>query len=137
VRYAYLTILASHVLLALTVPVLAVWTIYLGLRAVGGSGDCPLFLSQGDEPQHNGEQEKGTVPLDNASPEGDSPLFAKGDKRQDGATTRKKGTVPVADAYRQRHCRLAHWTFPIWLYVSVTGVVVYVMLYHLWPPALP
>jgi putative membrane protein len=27
------------------------------------------------------------------------------------------------------HQRLARWTFPIWLYVSVTGVVVYVMLY--------
>jgi uncharacterized membrane protein YozB (DUF420 family) len=37
-------------------------------------------------------------------------------------------------AYRQRHRRLARWTFPIWLYVSVTGVIVYVMLYHLWPP---
>ena len=31
------------------------------------------------------------------------------------------------------HRRLARWTFPIWLYVSVTGVVVYVMLYHLAP----
>jgi uncharacterized membrane protein YozB (DUF420 family) len=29
-----------------------------------------------------------------------------------------------------RHRRLARWTFPIWLYVSVTGVVVYVMLYQ-------
>jgi uncharacterized membrane protein YozB (DUF420 family) len=29
-----------------------------------------------------------------------------------------------------RHRRLAHWTLPIWLYVSVTGVVVYVMLYQ-------
>jgi uncharacterized membrane protein YozB (DUF420 family) len=37
--------------------------------------------------------------------------------------------------YRQRHLRLARWTFPIWLYVSVTGIIVYVMLYHLWPPA--
>jgi putative membrane protein len=34
-----------------------------------------------------------------------------------------------------RHRRLAKWTLPIWLYVSVTGVVVYVMLYHLYPPA--
>lgn len=33
------------------------------------------------------------------------------------------------------HRRLARWTFPIWLYVSVTGVVVYFMLYHLYPPA--
>jgi uncharacterized membrane protein YozB (DUF420 family) len=30
-----------------------------------------------------------------------------------------------------RHRRIARWTFPIWLYVSVTGVVVYVMLYRL------
>jgi len=30
-----------------------------------------------------------------------------------------------------KHRRIAHWTLPIWLYVSVTGVVVYVMLYHL------
>jgi uncharacterized membrane protein YozB (DUF420 family) len=29
------------------------------------------------------------------------------------------------------HVRLARWTLPIWLYVSVTGVVVYAMLYHL------
>ncbi len=31
---------------------------------------------------------------------------------------------------RLRHRRLARWTFPIWLFVSVTGVIVYVMLYH-------
>lgn len=30
-----------------------------------------------------------------------------------------------------RHRVIARWTLPIWLYVSVTGVVVYVMLYHL------
>jgi len=29
-----------------------------------------------------------------------------------------------------KHRRIARWTLPIWLYVSVTGVVVYVMLYH-------
>jgi uncharacterized membrane protein YozB (DUF420 family) len=75
IRYVYLVILLSHVLLAATVPVLAIWTIYLGLRA------------------------------------------------------------QVSPDYRARHRRLAHWTYPIWLYVSVTGVVVYVMLYHLWPPA--
>jgi uncharacterized membrane protein YozB (DUF420 family) len=34
-----------------------------------------------------------------------------------------------------RHKRLARWTLPIWLYVSVTGVVVYAMLYQLYPPA--
>ncbi len=31
----------------------------------------------------------------------------------------------------QRHRAIARWTLPVWLYVSVTGVVVYVMLYHL------
>jgi uncharacterized membrane protein YozB (DUF420 family) len=30
-----------------------------------------------------------------------------------------------------RHRKIARWTLPIWLYVSVTGVVVYLMLYHL------
>jgi protein SCO1/2/putative membrane protein len=33
-----------------------------------------------------------------------------------------------------RHVRIARWTFPVWLYVSVTGVFVYLMLYHLYPP---
>ncbi len=39
-------------------------------------------------------------------------------------------------AFRARfdqHRRLARWTLPIWLYVSVTGVAVYWMLYHLYP----
>jgi putative membrane protein len=31
-----------------------------------------------------------------------------------------------------RHRRIARWTLPIWLYVSVTGVVIYVMLYRLY-----
>ncbi len=30
-----------------------------------------------------------------------------------------------------RHARIARWTLPVWLYVSVTGVLVYWMLYHL------
>jgi len=34
-----------------------------------------------------------------------------------------------------RHRRIARWTLPIWLYVSVTGVVVYLMLYRLYPPS--
>jgi putative membrane protein len=29
-----------------------------------------------------------------------------------------------------QHRKIARWTLPIWLYVNVTGVVVYVMLYH-------
>ncbi|MCK6455256.1 MAG: DUF420 domain-containing protein [Phycisphaerae bacterium] len=36
----------------------------------------------------------------------------------------------------EQHARIARWTFPIWLYVSVTGVLVYLMLYHWFgPPA--
>lgn len=29
-----------------------------------------------------------------------------------------------------KHVRAAKWTFPVWMYVSVTGVVVYLLLYH-------
>ena len=39
-------------------------------------------------------------------------------------------------ALRERfdlHKRIARWTLPLWLYVSVTGVLVYWMLYHLYP----
>jgi uncharacterized membrane protein YozB (DUF420 family) len=69
ISYIYYTILISHVLLAVAVPVLALRTIFLGLR-----------------------------------------------QRWDA------------------HRRWARWTFPIWLYVSITGVVIYVMLYHLYQP---
>jgi uncharacterized membrane protein YozB (DUF420 family) len=31
-----------------------------------------------------------------------------------------------------KHVRIARWTFPIWVYVSVTGVVIYLMLYELY-----
>ena len=31
-----------------------------------------------------------------------------------------------------RHVRIARWTLPIWLYVSVTGVVIYLMLYQMY-----
>ena len=31
------------------------------------------------------------------------------------------------------HRKIARWTWPIWMYVSVTGVLVYLMLYHLYP----
>jgi putative membrane protein len=34
-----------------------------------------------------------------------------------------------------RHQRLARWTLPLWLYVSVTGVIIYLMLYQLYPTA--
>lgn len=32
----------------------------------------------------------------------------------------------------ERHRRIARWTYPIWLYVSVTGVIVYLMLYRIY-----
>ena len=69
VRYTYFTILISHIVLAATVPVLAIISIVLGLR----------------------------------------------DRRA-------------------AHRRVVRWTWPIWLYVSVTGVFVYLMLYQLYPP---
>ena len=65
VRSIYFTILITHVILAATVPPLAIITMTRGL--------------QGRYPQHR---------------------------------------------------RIARWTFPIWLYVSVTGVLVYVLLYQ-------
>jgi len=42
--------------------------------------------------------------------------------------------ITVWRAWRRRfaqHVRIARWTLPIWLYVSVTGVVVYWMLYQM------
>lgn len=33
----------------------------------------------------------------------------------------------------ERHRRVARWTLPIWFYVSVTGIIVYLMLYRLYP----
>lgn len=68
IRTVYLVILFTHIVLAAIVPVLAITTIYFGLK----------------------------------------------DRR-------------IA------HRRLARWTFPIWLYVSVTGVFIYWMLYHAYP----
>ena len=34
-----------------------------------------------------------------------------------------------------RHRRIARWTLPVWLYVSVTGVMVYLALYVIFPSA--
>ncbi len=67
-QVAYLAMLFTHVVLAATVPVLAIWLIRLGLR---------------DE--------------------------------------------------RAKHRRLARIAWPIWMYVSVTGVLIYLLLYHLNP----
>ena len=66
IRIVYFTILLTHVVLAATVPPLAVITLSRGLRA----------------------------------------RF-------------------------ERHVAIARWTFPIWMYVSVTGVIVYFMLYRM------
>ena len=65
VRTAYLTILASHTILAAVIPFLAVITLVLALRG-----------------------------------------------------------------RYERHRRIARWTLPLWLYVSFTGVIIYLMLYH-------
>jgi putative membrane protein len=37
----------------------------------------------------------------------------------------------------QSHRTIARWTWPIWIYVSVTGVVIYLMLYRLYSPIMP
>jgi uncharacterized membrane protein YozB (DUF420 family) len=45
--------------------------------------------------------------------------------------------ITLSRALRGRfdqHRRIARWTYPLWLYVSITGVVVYFMLYHLFAP---
>jgi len=42
--------------------------------------------------------------------------------------------ITLSRALRERfdrHRAIARWTYPLWMYVSVTGVVVYFMLYHL------
>jgi len=67
IRYAYFTILITHVLLAATILPLALITATRGLRA-----------------------------------------------------------------QYERHTKIARWTLPIWLYVSVTGVVIYLMLYRMY-----
>jgi uncharacterized membrane protein YozB (DUF420 family) len=71
-RLAYLALLFSHVVLAASVPLLAIRLITLGLR----------------------------------------------------------GRI-------DKHRRLARVAWPIWMYVSVTGVVIYVLLYHLNPASVP
>lgn len=43
--------------------------------------------------------------------------------------TLRRGLKGLYDAHR----RLARLVFPIWLYVSVTGVIVYLLLYHIYP----
>lgn len=33
-----------------------------------------------------------------------------------------------------KHPRIARWTLPIWLYISISGVVVYLLAFHVYPP---
>jgi len=44
--------------------------------------------------------------------------------------------VTVIRAWRERfdqHRRIARWTWPVWMYVSVTGVIIYLLLYQVFP----
>jgi uncharacterized membrane protein YozB (DUF420 family) len=45
--------------------------------------------------------------------------------------------ITLSRALRERfdqHQAIASWTYPLWLYVSITGVIVYLMLYRLFAP---
>ncbi|HYN39294.1 MAG TPA: DUF420 domain-containing protein [Rhodospirillales bacterium] len=41
--------------------------------------------------------------------------------------------VSALNGFFDRHRRIARWTWPLWMYVAVSGVVVYVMAVHLFP----
>jgi putative membrane protein len=46
--------------------------------------------------------------------------------------------ITASRAFRARydlHKRIARWTWPLWMYVSITGVVVYLILYKIYPQA--
>jgi putative membrane protein len=48
--------------------------------------------------------------------------------------------VTVTRAFRERfdkHRNIARWTWPLWMYVSVTGVMIYFILYWIYPQAKP
>jgi putative membrane protein len=48
--------------------------------------------------------------------------------------------ITLTFALRRRfasHRAIARWTYPLWLYVSVTGVIIYLMLYRLYTPIYP
>ena len=48
--------------------------------------------------------------------------------------------ITVRRALRRQfelHRRIARWTLPLWFYVSVTGVIIYFLLYHLYATPLP
>lgn len=51
------------------------------------------------------------------------------------ATILPLALVTLSRALREqfgRHKRIARWTLPLWLYVSVTGVIIYFLLYHVY-----
>lgn len=41
--------------------------------------------------------------------------------------------VHAAKGRFEKHKKVARWTWPLWMYVSVTGVLVYLILYHIFP----
>jgi uncharacterized membrane protein YozB (DUF420 family) len=41
--------------------------------------------------------------------------------------------VAALNGLFERHRAIARWTWPLWMYVAVSGVVVYVMAIHLYP----
>ena len=41
--------------------------------------------------------------------------------------------IPALRARFDRHKRIARWTWPVWMYVSVTGVLIYFLLYQIFP----
>lgn len=41
--------------------------------------------------------------------------------------------IPALRKRFDRHRKIARWTWPIWMYVSVTGVVIYLLLYQIFP----
>jgi uncharacterized membrane protein YozB (DUF420 family) len=41
--------------------------------------------------------------------------------------------IPACRRRFDKHKRIARWTLPVWLYVSITGVIVYLMLYRWFP----
>lgn len=46
-------------------------------------------------------------------------------------------TISLSRGLKQKfvlHKKISRWTYPIWMYVSVTGVIIYVLLYQLYPP---
>ena len=41
--------------------------------------------------------------------------------------------IHAAKGRFEKHKKVARWTWPLWMYVSVTGVIVYLILYHIFP----